>query len=267
MDLRSKVIWITGASSGIGRELAIQLSLRGAKLILTARREEQLEETRQLCVNSEQHQLLSCDLNDYHQAAEWAERAIALHGHIDILVNNAGVSQRGGVVDTPIEVDEALIRLDYLSLVALSKAVMPHFIQRESGYYVNISSVAGKLGAPMRTSYSGAKHAVVGFSDSLRFELFPYNIKVTVICPGYVQTPIAASALNEKNEAAKMHDPDIENGMPVSTAVRKIIRAMETQKNEVLVASGMPWLGYHLRRLLPNSFPTLMTKMVKPKKQ
>ncbi|RMA80064.1 SDR family oxidoreductase [Umboniibacter marinipuniceus] len=267
MDLRSKVIWITGASSGIGRELAIQLSLRGAKLILTARREEQLEETRQLCVNSEQHKILSCDLNDYHQAAHWAERAVAMYGHVDILVNNAGVSQRGGVIDTPIDVDEALIRLDYLSLVALSKAIMPHFIERQSGYYVNISSVAGKLGAPMRTSYSGAKHAVVGFSDSLRFELFPHNIKVTVICPGYVQTPIAVSALNEKNEAANMYDPDIENGMPVTTAVRKIIRAMEAQKNEVLVANGMPWLGYHLRRLLPNTFPALMTKMVKAKKQ
>lgn len=266
MDLNGKVVWITGASSGIGRELARQLSVRGAKLILTARREAALEETRAACANSDVHKILAIDLSKYHDAALWADAAIKKFGHVDMLINNAGVSQRGHVYTTGIEVDEALMTINYFSPVALSKALMPHFMERKSGYYVAISSVAGKLGAPRRTTYSATKHAIIGFFDSFRNEMFPYGVGVSVVCPGYVKTPIASSALNEKNEAANEVDPDIESGMSVTEAVRRMIRGIEKETPEILVATGMPWLAYHLRRLIPNTFHRLMPKLAPAQK-
>jgi len=266
MDFNGKVVWITGASSGIGRELARQFSVLGAKLILTARSEPGLEQTRAACANPDEHKILPIDLGDYHNATDWVAEALNLFGCVDVLINNAGVSQRGKVYTTGIDVDESLMKINYFSPVALSKALMPHFMERESGYYVAISSVAGKLGAPRRTSYSATKHAIVGFFDSFRNEMAPYGVNVSVICPGYVKTPIASNALNEKNEAANEVDPDIENGMPVSTAVRKMIHALQREQPEVLIATGMPWLGYHLRRLIPNTFHRLMPKIVPVKK-
>jgi len=265
MEFSGKVVWITGASSGIGRELARQLSVLGAKLILSSRNEQALEATRKLCASSEKHAILPVDLREYEHAEEWVAKAKDLFGRVDILVNNAGVSQRGVAIRTPVEVDRQLIELDYLAVVALSKAIIPQFIAQKAGYFVNVSSVAGKVGAPYRTGYSGAKHALIGFSDSLRYELTPYNIGVSVICPGYVRTEIAQNALNESAEAAKMGDSNIESGMPVELAVQKMIKAIRRETPEVLVASGLPWLGYHLRRLMPNTFLKLMPKIVPPK--
>jgi len=265
MEISNKIIWITGASSGIGRELARQLSVLGAKLILTSRNAEQLEATRGMCANSEQHAILPIDLREYEQAEQWVAKAKSFFGRVDMLINNAGISQRGTAMKTPVSVDRQLIELDYLAVVALSKAIIPEFIADETGYFVNISSVAGKVGAPYRTGYSGAKHALIGFSDSLRYELTPYNIGVSVICPGYVRTEIAFNAISEKGEIAKMADSNIENGMAVDVAVQKIVKAIRNEKPEALVASGLPWIGYHLRRLIPNTFLKLMPKIVPPK--
>lgn len=194
-DFRGKVVWITGASSGIGEALAYELAKRGATLVLSARREAQLERVRTRCQDSGAHMILPLDLADNASLPLAAESVQERFGHIDCLVNNGGISQRGTVVDTQLEVDRRIMEVNYMGTITLTKAVLPAMLERRSGQIVVISSLMGKIGTPMRSAYAASKHALQGFCDCLRPEVHDRGINVCVISPGYVDTEITNNAL------------------------------------------------------------------------
>jgi short-subunit dehydrogenase len=252
--LAGKIVWITGASSGIGEELAYQLSRRGAKLILSARRESELERVRKACASPDLHRILTLDLADVDGMPETVTKALALFGKVDILVNNGGVSQRGLVMDIPIDVDRRLFEVDFFGTIALTKALLPAMVESHSGYIVNIASVAGKVGPPFRSTYAAAKHALLGYMDALRCEVNQYGISVTNICPGFIKTNASINALSADGTPFGRTDEDISGGMPVQKCVAKIVAAMESKKREVIVAEGIALVSYHFKRLFPNTF-------------
>lgn len=195
-SLAGKVVWITGASSGIGEALAYELARAGCKLVLSARREERLQETKAKCLAEGQTRkedilVLPLDLLDLpsHQTA--VETVIKYFKQIDVLVNNAGRSQRSLIAKTPVEVDKQLFDVDFFAPVSLTKTVLPYMTAQKHGHFLVTSSVAGKLAAPGSGTYSAAKHAINGFFDCLRIEGHLSNISVTIACPG----PVYSEAL------------------------------------------------------------------------
>jgi short-subunit dehydrogenase len=247
--INGKIVWITGASSGIGEALAYELARRNCKLILSARNINALEDVKSKCSTSEVV-ILPFDLSDFDNAKNHAEKAIAAFGKIDILVNNGGVSQRSLIADTDFEVDKKLIEVDYLGTVALTKSLLPHFIKNKKGHFVTITSLMGKFGSPYRSGYCGAKHALHGFFDVLRMEHQRDNINVTLICPGFIQTNVAKNALTADGSKQNTDDEATLNGMPVVIFVKKLIKAVESNTFEAYIG-GKEVLGVYLKRFFP----------------
>lgn len=258
MKINNKTIWITGASSGIGEALAYELASKNCNLILSARNTAALQRVKLNC-NSENIALLPFDLVDFDKAKANVEKAISFFGPIDVLINNGGVSQRSLLLETDFEVDKKLIEVDYLGTVALSKALLPHFIEKQSGHFATITSLMGKFGSPYRSGYCGAKHALHGFFDVLRMEHQHDNTKVTLICPGFIQTNVAKNALTSNGSAQNTDDEATKNGMQVSVFAKKMIAAIEAEKFEVYIG-GKEVLGVYLKRFFPKFLHSFVLK-------
>lgn len=256
MNVTEKVIWITGASSGIGEALAYALASKQAKLILSGRNLEALEQVRDKC-NSDDVVILPFDLSHFDASKSTVSKALQFFGSIDILVNNGGISQRSLIAETDFEVDKKLIEVDYLGTVALTKALLPYYIQQKKGHFVTVTSLMGKFGSPFRSGYCGAKHALHGFFDVLRMEHEKDNIKVTLICPGFVQTNVAINALTANGATQKSNDEATQNGMPVDVFASKMIKAIEANTFEAYIG-GKEVLGIYLKRF----FPKILHKFV-----
>ncbi len=250
MTFKNKVIWITGASSGIGKHLAIALSKLDCKLILSSRRQEELENVKSLCKNPSHVRVLTLDLENADGMISSAETAVSLFGRIDVLVNNGGISQRSAIIETDIAVDRKLMEIDYLGTVALSKAILPHFVANQTGHYVVVSSVMGKFSSSYRSAYCGAKHALHGFFDALRLEHDKDKIKVTMICPGFVNTEIAKNALTADGSTQGYQDNMTQNGLDVKVFVKRMIKAIEKGKFEAYIGKK-EILGVYIKRLSP----------------
>ena len=257
MTFNNKIVWITGASSGIGKSLALALSKENCKLILSSRRKTALEKVKSLCDNPENISVLTLDLAETETLADITENAISIFGKIDILINNGGISQRSAIIETKIAVDRKLMEVDYLGTVALSKALLPHFVANKSGHYVVVSSLMGKFSSPFRSAYCGAKHALHGFFDALRLEHDADNIKVTMICPGFVNTNVARNALTADGSKQVEQDSMTENGLQVDVSTKKMIRAIQKEKFEAYIGKKET-LGVYLKRISPR----LLHKMV-----
>jgi len=255
--LKDKVIWITGASSGIGEALAYQLSAKGNTLILSARNRKRLELVQSNCHSPERVKILTLDLADTSNMDALVSEAMEFFGSIDVLINNAGLSQRSLIIETQFSVYERLIQINYLGTLALSKAILPYFIQEKNGYFVVVSSLMGKFGSPYRSGYCGAKHALHGFFDVLRMEHEKDNIQVTMICPGFVQTEVARNALTADGSPQETNDTGTANGLPVALFVKKMIKALERKKFEAYIG-GEEVKGVYLKRL----FPKMLHKLV-----
>ena len=259
MNFNNKVIWITGASSGIGKALALKLSTYNCKLILSSRRKETLEAVRNQCVEPKNVNVLPLDLNDYLNMTPIVDNAISVFGNIDMLINNGGISQRSPIIETSIEVDKKLMEVDYLGTVALSKALLPHFVEQKFGHYVVVSSLMGKFSSPMRSAYCGAKHALHGFFDALRLEHDKDNIKVTLICPGFVNTNVARNALTADGSKQGYQDHMTENGLEVNTFVKKMIKAIQKEKYEAYIGK-FERFGVLVKRLSPRLIHKLVLR-------
>ena len=236
-SLKDQVVWITGASSGIGEALAYEMSAQGAKLILSSWRIAELERVKNNCAHSDNVYILPLDLTDSTNLEAKVTTAIALFGHIDIMMHNGGISQRAPIAETAIAVHREVMELNYFSYIILTKALLPHFIGRCSGYFVVTSSVMGKIGTPMRAAYAAAKHALHGYFDCLRAEVNKYGIKVTVLTPGYIHTPISVisgdgSFLNNKPE-------QISDGFSADKAARQIIKSIQNETYEPYIGKFM----------------------------
>ncbi len=248
MKNTNKIVWITGASSGIGAELAKIYSHRGIKLILSSRNVRALERVKSECYYPENIKILPIDLNDFYAAPALVKKAYNIFGRIDILINNACVSQRSLIVDTQFDVFKKLIEINYLGTVALSRALLPFFLKQGFGHYVVVSSVMGKYGSPFRSGYSAAKHALHGFFDVMRMEHQKDNIDVTIICPGFVRTPIAMNSLKGDGSVLGVDDLATRKGLKVEDFALKMVRSVDQKKWEVQFGKK-EILGVYLKRL------------------
>ncbi len=253
-SIEGKTIWITGASSGIGRKLAETLRSFPCNLILSARNEAQLLEVKG---EAEHVSVLPLDLNNHSEMEHLVQEAISFYGQVDILVNNAGVSQRSLIKDTDFDVYKKLMDINYLGTVALSKAILPHFLANGGGHFVTVTSLMGKFGSPYRSGYCGAKHALHGFFDVLRMEHEKDYIKVTMVCPGFVQTNVAKNAYTGDGSAQSEDDEATKNGLTPTYVAKKIIKAIEKEKFEVYIGRKEVQ-GIYLKRF----FPRLLHKVV-----
>lgn len=261
MYFSNKVIWLTGASSGIGKALAIELSKQHCKLILSSRNKKSLELVRNECENPENIKILPLDLENYSELKLKADEAIQSFGKIDILINNGGISQRSLVEDTHIDVDKRIMDINYLGTVALTKAILPHFIKNKIGHFVVTTSIVGKIGTPLRSSYAASKHALHGFFDSLRAENHKNNIAVTIVCPGFVNTNISKNALTGNGTPQQKLDTATANGIDPTHFAKLMAKAIKNKKEEVYIAGAKEKLGVYVKRFFPKIFSTMIRKM------
>lgn len=260
--INGKTVWITGASSGIGEALVYALEQKECRLIISSRKEAELERVKSSCTHQDTIEILPLDLADIDSMPEKAQVAFDAFGPIDVLINNAGISQRSEIIDTDIEVYRKLMEINYLGTVALSKAVLPYFLQNRSGHFVTVSSVMGKFGGPQRSGYCGSKHALHGFFDVLRLEHGTDGINVTLICPGYVRTNIDKNALTGDGSPQRRHDAENQNGLPVQVFVTKMIRAIERNKQEAYMG-GKEVMGVYVKRFFPSLLHRLILRNTK----
>jgi len=256
-----QVVWITGASSGIGEALVKEYAKTGAHLLLSARNEEKLVAIR----NSfgadirERIAVLPLDLADSALLANKCREAIDLFGQVDVLINNGGISQRSITQETKMDVYRKLMEVNYFGNISLAKGLLPHFISRRGGQIVVISSLVGKFGSPYRSGYAASKHALHGFYDSLRAELTGSGISVTMICPGFIRTDVSVNALTGDGTPLQQMDKAQAKGMSPDKCAKKIIKAATKKQREVYIG-GKEVLGVYLKRFFPNLFARMLPR-------
>jgi short-subunit dehydrogenase len=247
----NKVIWITGASSGIGEALALESAKRGARLVLSARREEELHRVQQTAgLGNDRCLVIPMDMSDLSQFPEKTAQVLKHFGDIDYVFHNAGISQRSFVKDTSLDIDQKVMNVNFFGVVALTKAVLPHFLSKKKGHFIVTSSLVGKFGTPMRSAYSASKHALHGFFESLRAETWRDGVQVTIVCPGYIKTNISINAVNEEGKKYGKMDENQAQGMPADECAKRILSAVANGKREVLIG-GKETLGVYLKRFFP----------------
>lgn len=259
-NFSNKVVWITGASSGIGEALVYEFAKAGAKIILSARREEELKRVAKAAgLKEEDHFILPFDLSDITSFAQKTQEVISRFKKVDILINNGGFSQRSETVSTPLELDRKIMEVNYFANIALTKTVLPFMLQNNGGQIITISSIAGKFGFYLRSSYSAAKHALHGFYESLRLETEKKGIKVLIVCPGKIKTNVSINAVTEDGSKHGKMDESHVNSMSAEQCAKEIIQAMNAGKEEVFIGGkeiNMIWI----RRFFPGLFGRILRK-------
>jgi dehydrogenase/reductase SDR family member 7B len=251
--MNNKVVWITGASSGIGEALVYEYNKAGARLIISSRNRDELFRVKTNCKNPVNIHVLSLDLENTTALSGKAEEAIRIYGHIDILINSGGISQRGLALETDLETEQRLMNVNFWGTTILSKAVLPNMIANGGGNIVCISSLVGKFGTRMRSAYSASKHALHGYFDSLRSEVYDKKINITIICPGFIKTNVTLNALTANGTPQGTMDSAQENGMLAEDCAKKIVQAVKSNKEEVYIG-GKEVKGILFKRLFPLRF-------------
>ncbi len=260
MDPKNKNVWITGASSGIGQALALEMARAGARLLLSARRLDRLEETAARCrALGARAMILPLDLARTDGLADAAAEAEARAGQIDMLLNVAGVGQRGLALDTDLKVAKRILDVDFWGAVGLTRALAPGMVRRGAGQIVVVSSLLGKFGAPRRSYYAAAKHALHGWFDSLREELLETGVEVTLIVAGWVRTELSERALEADGGSHGATDPGQRDGLSPEECARRALPAIVEGRAEQLVG-GVECGGVYLNRLWPGLFRKILRK-------
>jgi short-subunit dehydrogenase len=266
MDFSGKTVIITGASAGIGQELAVTLARKGANLVLAARSADALAETAKRCEAAGGKAIaVATDVADREACAHLVKQAAATFGGIDCLVNNAGMTMWARFEDiTDLDIFERLMRVNYLGPVYLTHYALP-YIKARSGLLVAISSLTGKTGVPTRTAYGATKHAMQGFFDSLRTELWGTGVDVLVVSPGLVDTNIRASGFGPDGKQLKESPRDESKGnMSVEECVGIIVRAMERREREVVMTLKAK-LGLWLKLIAPGLVDSIARRTMQAK--
>lgn len=261
MSFKNKVIWITGASSGIGEALAYEFAKVGARLILSSRNLDELKRVELNCSLPENNILiLPLDLENHDDYSNEVNSVINKFGVIDILVNNGGISSRALIKDSSLDIDKKLMNINYFGTISLTKAILPYMLEKKSGHIVVMSSIMGKFSAPLRSAYSASKHALHGYFESLRIEIWKDNIYVTLICPGFVKTRVSINAITADGSALGLMDPGQENGMMPDVLAKKVLKAIRKKKMEIIIG-GKEKIGVTARRLYPPILYKSLKKM------
>jgi short-subunit dehydrogenase len=260
MSIPNKVIWITGASSGIGEALVLALNELGAKLIISARNRDMLYQVKQNCKKNQLNiHVLTLDLEQTESLYDKAQDALRIYGWVDIIIHCGGISQRATALETPLEIAQKIMNTNYWGTVALTQAIVPSMIEKGSGHVVVISSLMGKFGTRLRSSYSASKHALHGYFDSMRNEVFDKNITITLVCPGFIKTNATLNALKADGNPQNKMDEAIQNAMDPADCANRIIKAIEQQKEEVFFG-GKEKYGVLLKRFFPKAFSNYIRK-------
>lgn len=255
----NQTIWITGASSGIGEGAAKLFNSKGYNVILSARNEEALVKVKKSCAFPERCYVLPLDLIDQDSFPSKTKEAIQAFGKIDIMLHNGGISQRSLIHETTLKVDRKLMEVNFFGTVGLTKELLPHFIQNKSGQFGVVTSLVGKFGTQFRSSYAASKHALHGFFESLRAELFKENITVTMICPGFIKTNVSINALTADGSALNEMDDAQANGMSPEDCAKAIFKALNSKKEEVYIGGKETYVVY-LKRFFPTIFSKILRK-------
>jgi dehydrogenase/reductase SDR family protein 7B len=258
---QNKVIWITGASSGIGEALSKALAKEGAKLILSSRRREELERVKNGLNLADDHvYILPLDLADTSKIDELTKQVIDKFGHIDILINNGGISQRSMAKDTSIAVDRKVMEVNFFGTIAITKSVLPFMLQQKSGHIITVSSIVGKFGFYLRSAYSASKHALHGFFDSLRIEIYKDNVNVMLVCPGKIRTNISVNAVTGDGSKHSKMDESTNKGLSAEACAQQILNGIKNNTEELFIGSEARAV------LVKRFFPKLFSKMIRKQK-
>jgi len=259
MEVKNKIVWITGASSGIGEAICYKLNQAGAKLIISSRSSEALYQVKNKCtINQLDVHVLPLDLENIPDLKDKANAALNIFGRIDIIIHSGGVSQRSLAMETSLEVAQKIMNINFWGTVALSQAILPSMISNQSGQIVIISSLVGKFGTKFRSAYSASKHALHGYFDSLRSEIDP-KIKISIICPGFIKTNVTINALTADGTRQNTMDDAQANGMSADECAVEIIKAIKSGKEEVYIG-GKEKYAVLLKRFLPGLFSKIVRK-------
>lgn len=252
--MTQQVVVITGASSGIGRAIALQLAARGDRLALAARGGDALEETaRECCARGANALPVQTNVASQSECAALIEQTLSTFGQIDTLINNAGITMRARFDEiTDLSLFEQIMRINLLGSVWCTSYALPH-LKRSRGRIVAVSSLTGKFGTPMRTAYAASKHAMAGFFDSLRIELAESGVSVTTVYPGFVASEIRSRALGADGKPLRGNAQNEADDMTAEECARIIIAASDARKREVIMtAKGKAgvWLKLMAPRLV-----------------
>lgn len=259
--LENQVVWITGASSGIGKALAQECALQGAQVVLSSRRFEELEAVRIALFQPEKHVSVPMDITDALQVEQAYQQVLRCKARIDWLINNAGISQRALIQDTSMQTERAIMEVDYFAQVALTKKVLPTFLAQHAGRIIFVSSVAGLLGTQYRASYSAAKAAIHMWANSLRAEVADQGIGVSVLFPGFVKTNVSFNALNGQGDAQGHNDEAIENGLEADVFAQQAVAALMNDEEYIVVGGKKEKLGVLVSRCSPSLLYKMIRKM------
>uniref|UniRef100_A0A8C0J6A6 Dehydrogenase/reductase SDR family member 7B n=1 Tax=Chelonoidis abingdonii TaxID=106734 RepID=A0A8C0J6A6_CHEAB len=266
--LQDAVVVITGATSGLGKECAKAFHAAGSRLVLCGRNSERLQDlVQELSAKTHKPFTVIFDLSDTKMVVSAAEEILKCVGHVDILINNAGISYRGSILDTGMDVDKKVMETNYFGPIAFTKALLPSMIKRQQGHIVVISSVQGKISIPFRSAYAASKHATQAFFDCLRAEMEQYEIDVTVVSPGYIQTNLSVNAVTADGSPYGVMDKNTIEGRTAAEVAQVVLNAVGQKKKEVLIAGLLPSLAVYLRTLSPRLFFTFMASRARKERK
>lgn len=259
--INNKTVWITGASSGIGEACAYLFAKEKANLILTATRSDKLQEVQSKCLYmGAQCVIFTYDLSDLENIDKLTDRALAAFGKIDTVFLNAGISQRSKTLDTSFKVDEKIMNINFFAPVKIAKRLMPEMIKNGGGTIAVTSSISGKFGFPLRSAYASSKFALYGFFETVHAEYYDDNIRVVMVCPGRIKTNISYNALEADGHKHAKMDEGQNSGMSTEKAAKKIVRAINKRKPEVLVG-GKELIMVYIKRFMPGLARRLVRKV------
>ncbi|TGL69583.1 SDR family NAD(P)-dependent oxidoreductase [Leptospira levettii] len=254
---RDEWVWITGASSGIGKELVKQASAQNAKLLLASRKTKDLEQiTKELGLEKGRYAIEKLDLENYKQVSIFTKRCLKKYGVPKVVIHNGGISQRSYTRETNLTTIEKIMNTNFYGAVELTRAILTEV--KKPIHFAVISSVAGKMGSPLRSAYSASKFALVGFFHSLRAEEEKSGLFVTMVYPGFIQTNISKNALQGDGSSTGKMDSVIESGLPVQLCAHRILHAVANKQREVVIAGIKEKFGLFLQTI----FPSLFFKMI-----
>ncbi len=260
MYYKNKVIWITGASSGVGEALVYAFNNEQAQLIISSHEPEELERVKNNCnFNPENIFVLPFNLSEHDKIPGLVDTVIKKFNKIDILFNVGGISQRSSVKDTMIKVDKRIMDINYFGTIILTKALLPEMIKNKSGHIAVMTSLAGKFGIPLRSAYAASKHALHGFFDTLRAEVYDDHIKITLFCPAYINTNIAKNALTKDGSPQKHNDPGASKGTSPDVFAQLALKSIKKGKEEV-ISGGKEKYGVYIKRFFPRLFSKIIRK-------
>lgn len=261
MTFTNKTVWIIGASSGIGKALALDFSKLGAKLVISSRKVQELEKVKSECLlNTDHCSIVPLDLEKNLDYSHKVEEVIQKYQTIDYLIVNGGISQRSYIHETPLALDRKIMETNYFGNISITKSVLPYMIRQQSGHIITVSSIVGKFGFPLRSAYAASKHALHGFYETLGIEHKKDNIKVTIAIPGRVKTNVSFNALDKNGKRHGQMDAGQEEGITSEECSLKMIKAIQKNKKEVLIG-GKELLMVKIKKYLPFLFYRIVSKI------